>query len=237
VSNIIIIIIISIIIITATTIMDAFKIKADKDLDALLAGELHGLSLNDRNSVQEEIHCVRSLALEETPDMVAEALHRLRERALIASIPGVKTTAYQQALGMGSPFIQSPDFGIKYLRSAFFNVEEAAAKMVNHLEIQFKLFGAVVLERPLRYSDLNEEDRSCLRTGGHQILPSRDKFGRMVMVFQGDVRNLISSEGVRVETTIVLTCERTSMAQTNDFLSFSPFTEGDGLHSLRHLRR
>jgi hypothetical protein len=177
--------------------MNALKLMPDKDLDAVLAGELNGLSLNERNLVQEEIHCVRSLAMEETPEMVAEALHSLRERALKVSIPGVKTTAYQQALDLDSPFIQSRVFALKYLRSVFFNVEEAAGKMVNHLEILFKLFGPVVLKRPLRFLDLNKEDQDCLRTGGHQILPSRDKFGRLVMVFQGDVRNLNRAEGVR----------------------------------------
>jgi hypothetical protein len=106
------------------------------------------------------------------PEMVADALHSIRERALSVSILGVKVTAYQQALDLDSQFIQNRDFAIKYLRCVFCNVEETAVKMVNHLEILFTLSGPIVLERPLRYLDLKKEDRDCLRRGGHQILLS-----------------------------------------------------------------
>jgi len=54
--------------------------KADKskEVDSLLAEELLKMSFVDRNTVNEEIHGVRSLAIEETPMIIANALNSFR---------------------------------------------------------------------------------------------------------------------------------------------------------------
>ncbi len=52
--------------------------KDKKDVDSLLAEELLKMSFVDRNTVNEEIHGVRSLAVDETATIIANALNSFR---------------------------------------------------------------------------------------------------------------------------------------------------------------
>ena len=53
-------------------------VTLDEDIEAALANELTALSLNDRTKIMEEIHCVTSLAVQETPLLLQHALEKLR---------------------------------------------------------------------------------------------------------------------------------------------------------------
>ena len=48
-----------------------------RDVDTLLSNELMRLSISDRNAIQEEIHGVRCLAPEETPELLQSSLCQL----------------------------------------------------------------------------------------------------------------------------------------------------------------
>jgi hypothetical protein len=176
----------------AITIMNPHE---EDDIETALANQLTALSLNDRNKIQEEIHCVISLAVQETSAMVEDALEQLRQEAssLVGSDGG---NIYVVALIGGSPYVQSRHFGLKFLRAEFFNVKLAARRMLNHLELLFKFYGSFALQRPLRFLDLTAEEENCIRKGPLQILPSRDKAGRLVHVFQGSMENVTQFQRV-----------------------------------------
>jgi hypothetical protein len=178
------------------TIMLRNDVASDQDIEAALANELTALSLNDRTKVLEEIHCVTSLAVQETTSLVDDSLEKLRREA--SSLVGIGGgNVYVDALVMDSPYVQSRDFELKFLRSEFFNVKLAARRMLNHLESLFKFYGSAALQRPLHYSDLSKEEHDCIRKGSLQILPSRDKAGRLILIFQGSMDNVTSFQRVR----------------------------------------
>ncbi len=171
------------------------ELSADRDLEALLANELTALSLNDRNKILEDIHCVKSLTVTETPRLVENALETLRLEisCLVGAGDG---NVYVDALVMDSPYVRNRDFCLRFLRADFFHVKLAAKRMLNHLEILCNFFGPVALQRHLRYSDLTKEEQDCIRKGPIQILPSRDKAGRLVLVYHGALEHVTPFQGV-----------------------------------------
>jgi hypothetical protein len=175
--------------------MLAHEVRIDEDLEVVLANELTALSLTDRNKVQEEIHCVRSSAIQETPVLVENALETFQREAssLVDSGEG---NIHVDAQSMDSPYVQSRDFCLKFLRADYFNLNLAARRMLNHLEMLFKFYGPVALCRSLRFSDLCKEEQECIRKGSIQILPSRDKAGRLILIMQDSMKNVTQIQRV-----------------------------------------
>ena len=75
---------------------DSFS-KLDKEVDGVMADELLKLSFSDRNTINEEIHGVRSLAVEETPHLIAGAL-RAFQIELEQVLPNSQKLAYVSIL-------------------------------------------------------------------------------------------------------------------------------------------
>jgi hypothetical protein len=168
------------------------RVTEETDLEAVLAKELNSLSIQDRNRVQEELHCVSSLAVEETTDLLETSLRplwMLVRQILVNRCNNNRNTMFEHSflhvLDMERSYLHSRESGLKFLRADLFRVESAARRMVNHIELLHKYFGPVALQRPLRYSDLNKEEQDCVRVGNQQLLPSRDRNGRLVLVVQG----------------------------------------------------
>ncbi|KAL3905808.1 MAG: hypothetical protein SGILL_009527, partial [Bacillariaceae sp.] len=69
----------------------------------------------------------------------------------------------------------------------------AVVKYIKYLELLHEFFGDAGLQRPLRFTDLNKAEKDCLKEGRRQILPSRDRSGRLIMFEKGskatDTRN------------------------------------------------
>ena len=86
---------------------------------------------------------------------------------------------------------------LKYLRADFFQVEKAAVRMVNHLSLLYKYFGPDMLQRRLRFADLTQAEQDCIRTGKEQILPVRDRAGRLLLFAQGAMENVSFYQQVR----------------------------------------
>lgn len=179
------------------------RVTEDADLDAVLAKELNSLSIQDRNRVQEELHCVSSLAVEETPELVTQSLQEfwMQVNQIFVTRSAHSKTMYEhdflQALQMEHSYLHRAETGLKFLRADLFRVESAAHRMVNHNEMLYKYFGPISLHRPLRYSDLTKEEQDCFRVGNQQILPSRDRNGRLVMVMQGALEGVEDRVRVR----------------------------------------
>jgi hypothetical protein len=152
-------------------------------VDSMLAAELHNLTCQDRSKIEEEIHGVQSLAVEETPEMVSKALAAFQLE--VDRLPTSRKDAYEDAMVMDSKFVQDTNLHLKYLRAALFDVRKAASMFCTYLDMLHSYFGPVALERPLRYDDLGKAEQDKFRNGNMQVLPSRDRAGRLVCMNLG----------------------------------------------------
>jgi hypothetical protein len=82
-------------------------------------------------------------------------------------------------------YVRSYLFCIKFLRSELFDVKKAADRYMQCIDFLVDYFGLFALERPLFLNDLNKEEHKLLKEGQLQLLPSRDRSGRRVVVFLG----------------------------------------------------
>jgi hypothetical protein len=153
-----------------------------KEVDELLSRQLRQLKAEAHNPINEEIHGVRCLAPEETPEMVTEALRRLAEE--IEVIPFNARVGYNTAQQMfgSSTYVNTTDFRLKFLRSHLFDARKAAFRIVCFLDLVLEYFGTEVLRRPLQLSDLDKDTIDCIRSGFQQILNVRDRSGRRLGV-------------------------------------------------------
>lgn len=158
----------------------------DIDIDSMISKELLQLSLRDRNKIDEEIHGVMTLAPEESPEFLEQALLQLAEE--IEGIPdnSPAKAAYLQSQGYPNTYVNTKDFRLKFLRCDLFDARKAAGRMLKFLTVASDLFGPQLLHRPMRFSDLTKGDEKILRKGFVQILPYRDRAGRPIHAWVGD---------------------------------------------------
>ena len=148
------------------------------DAETLLAKELSKLSVKDREQVFYDMHGV-SEAVEETPTLITESLSAMESEIL--KIP--EQDAYQKAKSQNQAYVDDPKLHLKFLRAERFKTEPAAARLVKFFEVKRNLFGDEMLTKDIRFSDLEESDRRCVESGISQILPLRDRAGRVVAVW------------------------------------------------------
>lgn len=171
--------------------------SSSEDVDAILANELSRLSFQDRNLIQEEIHGVRSMAPMETEQTVKNALFLLEQS--IEQLPISDKRAYLSAKLMeDEAFVLTIDMKLCFLRAELFDPSKAAARYAKYLHLLSKHFGPVALQRPLQYSDLTRKEQELCRYGNNQILPTRDRAGRLVIVHHGAMGGKDVDESTRV---------------------------------------
>ena len=153
-----------------------------KQVDVLMAGELNKLSFNCREKINEEIHGVRFLAIEETPEMVAMSLEQLAIE--IEKIPSAEKQGYLQSqqLFPSNRYVNDRNFRLMFLRCELFHVKRAALRLVRHLDFVLEIFdnNTELLQRPIRLTDLAPRSMKLLRSGCLQLLPVRDTSGRRI---------------------------------------------------------
>ena len=163
--------------------MDHLK-KPHRHVDSMniIANTLNNLSMMEREQVYEEIHGVDK-DFEETPEMVASKLSEMELQ--LQKI--IKKPAYDQALQASSDYVQDDDLRLSFLRADYFNPSKAAKRFVFFFEKKLQLFGPACLGRPITQQDLNVDDQAALNAGHLQLLPTRDRAGRVVFC---DLQNL-----------------------------------------------
>jgi len=192
------------------------KNSCEKQLDDLIAQDFNKLSFHDRNAISEEMHGVSSLSPEETPEMVADAVHRL---SLEIDDIGHKP-AYNQSqqwnsnsstmaidctqsiynynvdtlsVGTHSTYVNTLEFRLRFLRADLFDAKKAATRLVKFLEMVMELYGGneELLRRPIGLNDLKtKEEKDYIKLGNHQLLPFRDRSGRRVIAMVPDVTKI-----------------------------------------------
>lgn len=171
--------------------MDVYQIHEDpteeEDLpqqavENLLSKELLQLSLKDRTAIQEEIHGVKCLAPEETPELLEASLSELAMALKNDDfIPPHKKQAYRKSQQYVDTYVNEKDFRLRFLRFTLFDAKKAAEKIVKFLDLALELFGDFALKRAVRLTDFDTRDLRYLREGEFQFLPFRDRSGRRIM--------------------------------------------------------
>jgi len=163
-------------------------------IDAILTKEILQLNSSDRNNIYEEIHGVRCMAPEESPQLLQTALEELD--AELAKIPESEKRAFSYASGISSNscstdrstpnYVDTDEFRLRFLRCELFNAQKAARRLVSYLDLitntlPFEKAGLEVLKRPIMLSDFSEPEQIIIRKGHLQLLPFRDRSGRRVL--------------------------------------------------------
>jgi len=156
--------------------------------DKLFAKALTNLSFHDRTTIEDEIHGVSCIAVEETPDLLESSLiHFELELHRIDSKPAYDK-AQELLLLSSNPFsiccyINDNNFRLRFLRCELFDVRKAVERYIKYLDFVAEVYGEYALQRPIRMSDLTNEEIKFLRTGKTQLLPYPDRCGRRIIVF------------------------------------------------------
>lgn len=161
-----------------------------KEVDDLLSKEMYSLTFADRSAISEEIHGVRCLAPEETPELLRGSLIELQQH--IDLIP------FKPAYDKAQEFAQDPefsktsyvntlDFRLKFLRCELFHAPRAAVRLVKFLDLMLELYGIFALQRTVKLSDFSKQEMQILRAGYFQMFPFRDRSGRRIMSIVGNM--------------------------------------------------
>ena len=152
--------------------------------DIIFAQALTDLSLNDRTAIEDEIHGVSFMALEETPHLLEHSLIDF-ESELHKISPKPAYDKAQQLLLVSSRessrcYINERKFRLRFLRCELFNVQKAAERFIRYLDFVAEFYGEYALQRPIYMSDFSREEMSVLKEGLYQLLPYRDQSGRRI---------------------------------------------------------
>lgn len=161
----------------------AATICSDEAVNQRLSMSLMRLKVQDRNEIGEEIHGVRSLARDETPELLAGSLHKMNvEVERIVSSPRNDKHAFETAQCLPKTFVNDRDFRLTFLRCELFDPIKAADRMITYTDYLLHLFGRRALMEPLNTSFFDDKEAAALREGNIQLLPFRDRSGRRVLV-------------------------------------------------------
>lgn len=189
--------------------------ETQRTWDAVVSLDLLDLSLQDRNSINEEIHGVRCVAPQETPDLLERGLREFETE--LEQLPNTKKSAYNACLqycrshpdaGNHHFAIHDPDLRLRFLRCELFDAAKAAHRFANYLNFTHQMWGDVALRRMIQFSDFNENEVKFWRKGYYQILPVRDRSGRRIITVLGEIAfNKDDSDVLeRVSRTCFLPC-------------------------------
>ena len=156
-----------------------FNIAEDssKDVDKILASALSQMTMQEREQVYEEIHGVDQVQ-EETPEFIQKELAAMNDHlAGIAYKP-----AYDLAQQLNPTYVEDEKFRLMFLRAEYYDSRKAAARLAMFMEKKLEFFGKDVLARDIYLSDLDRDDMQALRSGYFQVLPNKDRSGRVVFV-------------------------------------------------------
>mmetsp|Transcript_32965 Transcript_32965/g.79745 ORF Transcript_32965/g.79745 Transcript_32965/m.79745 type:complete len:428 (+) Transcript_32965:53-1336(+) len=146
-------------------------------MNELIIKESATLSPQDRHRILLEVHGFHPKTSEPNVHTISTMLDRIRKQASLVR----NRKAYNKALFLNPNYTDSRPFLMMFLRSEEFNPIKAAHRMVLHFETKLTLFGVDTLARKITYDDLSDEDRQALATGAIQVLPEKDRSGRIIL--------------------------------------------------------
>uniref|UniRef100_A0A7S1Y5C0 CRAL/TRIO N-terminal domain-containing protein n=1 Tax=Grammatophora oceanica TaxID=210454 RepID=A0A7S1Y5C0_9STRA len=144
--------------------VEAEKVDSPKELLERIAREVHGKG---------------PPLMKETDELLRSSLGALKKELAVS-----KSAEYNRAATFCPEYVKSDDFLLMFLRADRFNVQEVARRVEKYWGDRLRLFGDEVAfqPRPIRLTDLSDEDLATLRSTGLQLLPIRDKAGRALIL-------------------------------------------------------
>ena len=94
-------------------------------------------------------------------------------------------------------YIYHKTFRLKFLRADMYDARKAAHRYLRCLECLLQYFGSYAFQRPLLYNDLCNKSQDAIKMGYVQVLPSRDRAGRLV-VFVQDAMNQTTGHNMSI---------------------------------------
>eukprot|EP00934_Nitzschia_sp_Nitz4_P003377 Nitzschia sp. Nitz4//scaffold85_size83877//69165//70915//NITZ4_005239-RA/size83877-augustus-gene-0.153-mRNA-1//1//CDS//3329559167//3367//frame0 len=169
----------------------------------LISQALNSLSYFEREQLLEDIHGVNDRANEaramETPQLISEnlaaftqELHRIKREK--SGLPEIR--ALELAERMNIEYGGNAQFRLSFLRTRDWDVKQAVAAFIRHLDFKLILFGVSKLTSDLGVDDLFPEDMQVFQDGYFQVLPTRDNAGRPVFVWINDGQVYASIESM-----------------------------------------
>ena len=153
-----------------------------QEVDELLSKELLELNVKDRNDIQEEIHGVKCLGVEETPQMIATALRllmiELDHNSYSSDANNVNNNSNNDTTNnikfayylarykyYNISYINTIQFRLKFLRCELFDIKKTATRIIKYLDIMLELFGIVALQRPVTLDDFTKDEIRLFKKG------------------------------------------------------------------------
>ena len=182
------------------------NIDTSHSVDTLMAQELNSLSFQQRESINEEIHGLnvhqiyfdKVKEIEETPELLQESFVKLQRELNQLQLDSFAFHRCQQLYGdddnialyhgsLGSAkrkksYINTDEFRMMFLRCELFDITKAARRLVNFVELMFELYGDIGIQRKIQLEDMSDSELQILKAGYTQILPSRDRAGRRILI-------------------------------------------------------
>jgi len=151
-----------------------------KETQMLLASEMNKLSVQERSTVLDDVHCVGA-GLVETPELVRQRLEEM-EIEIQHHQRKNKDQIYEQACQQNLSYVQDPTFRLGFLRHNMYHVGQSVVQMMNFFKYKARYFGSESLARDITLGDLSEEEKELMLTGGfYHIQHGRDRNGRAII--------------------------------------------------------
>ena len=170
----------------ATGTKNSEEDATDDNLVSQMAKEMSELSIEERNTMHEEIHGIVNMESENS-DLVEEKLQELDielDLLLCACANPNERYGYDRSLQIDPSYATSKAFRLMFLRGCSMDVEYTAKRILTHFQWKLRLFGDnEILGRNVRLSDLSHDDMHVLQTGAVLFLPGTDMAGRKVTMF------------------------------------------------------
>jgi len=199
--------------------------------DSVLASDLNRMTVEQRSIVLDDIHGVRSLRAEErTPMIMLEALERMNTAILNIE----RKVAFDEARRLHSQYVlRDKQFRMKFLRIEEYDVNRAAQRFINYLDFSYEYFGTAALMRPIYFDDLTKAEQNLLKDGCQQLLPCRDRMGRIILNRVGNMggpdKSQTTPECMRVNLYLLqqLSSDETTQQFGSVWILLSSFEKGE----------
>lgn len=168
-----------------------------KQTEDLLASELNKLSVQERAKAFADVHCVGE-ELQETPEMITKSLAEFEEL-----VQRDRNSVYEMAMTQNGAYVRDPTFRLNFLRANLHNVGKSVRQMMKFLQHKATYFGNDTVARDITLDDLNEEDKRLLWSGLYHIQEDKDRNGRVIIHWFGNLLGRFRAENVIRVTYIV----------------------------------
>ena len=167
--------------------------------EQLVSQALHDMSLQERDQVYQDLHCINESDNLGNPNFLDNCLEQLKAELQrhIASATTVTThdgtilmksrsslilNGYLQAEIKNRDYVHDRDLLSFMLWAENYDIAQTAERMIRFFEFKRTYFNEDALARDVTYNDLTAEDRKYFRLGYCQTLPVRDQGNRMVHI-------------------------------------------------------